>query len=201
METNLHKLRRELRAEREAELHAPSSWHDTRWYVGKLPVGIGQHRDSDPIDVANFKAARSILEDAGIETYVSSCSSWLVGWTEGLWVPATIKATAAVRELRERLDGYPILDEELVTEEEEEHGGRCGNCGSLGHHDCSECTGELATYEPNAQTACGGDVDCYLCGDARGDHTTTCPNCGRTIKARDFADPAETYCDYCPEDV
>jgi hypothetical protein len=136
-----------------------------------LMATFGRHRDSEPLDRANFKAAKDIFEAAGIGTTILSFGHWAVGWSESLFVPATMKATAILAELQNRLASYPVLDEEALSEEEELDGGYCQNCGQTGHHAgedsrcgseyerCKDCGLLLDDYERRE----GEAVSCYDC--------------------------------------
>ncbi|MBA3355866.1 MAG: hypothetical protein H0U18_08000 [Pyrinomonadaceae bacterium] len=86
---------------------------------------FGQHRDSDALDRSNWEIITTDLlarfpDDCAIE----SSNHWAVGWVETLRVRITINPTApitltnltdafhAVAEWKEKLDDYPVADEE-----------------------------------------------------------------------------------------
>lgn len=145
-----------------------------------ISAGFGEHRDSDTLEQSNYYAAKATLEEALGEEAVREWSfgHWAVGWISELAVDRTAPgALEAVQKLLDRIESYPVLDEDDLFEREEEHGGRCSACGELGHHtspdggDCGQryCT-SIETYEPNDRRAAGGDVECYWCGEYRWDH-------------------------------
>lgn len=106
--------------------------------AGYILGGFGIHRDSDPLDESNFYVAlRLIAEACGLEatdvTYLGRpwedgepCTApvgivrfrhWAVGWIEELVVRIDHAAaiTAAIA-LLDRLENYPILDEDHYAE-------------------------------------------------------------------------------------
>ena len=116
----------------------------TRWsrpscYVGAdwpeyYSSGVGQSRDSDALERANFDAMLKALggeqthpelpdpEDAGCAlslVRVVRESHWAVGWVE--WI-AIHKSAAEALETADRIKGgledYPVVDEELYSEYE-----------------------------------------------------------------------------------
>jgi hypothetical protein len=136
-------------------------------------AGFGQHRDSAPIDRANFRSAKEELGEASVQPIVLSFGHWAVGWTESLFVPATIHAAAKVAELQDKVSLYPVLDESILSEEEEEVGGLCGYCGESGHHsgpDGGTCgrayCKSISTYKPQNEF----DSDCFYCGYSPFEH-------------------------------
>lgn len=165
--SQLHALRREL-WRNTRKMPGQSGYYSKPDSQGMITTGFGRHRDSEPLERANFEAAKMTLEDWGVKIQVLSFGHWAVGWTESLFVPATIKATAKVAELKRRMDSYPVLDDDLLSEEEENDGGLCSNCGESGHHDCSSCQGYLSTFEPYEDNL--GHEVCFNCGESKGDH-------------------------------
>ena len=86
-----------------------------------------KHRGSDNIDKSNAvvieqEVCAQFPEDAHIERF----SDWLAGWSENLVLRvydaqgAVTPAFKAYAQLAERMQGYPLLDESLYSEMEEE---------------------------------------------------------------------------------
>lgn len=90
------------------------TWHD---YF----VGLGRHRDSDALERNNFEVALEMI-GGETDTVFTVCENhFLVGWVE--WIAIHESDTAALKmliEIRERLEDYPVLDEEAFCEEENE---------------------------------------------------------------------------------
>lgn len=84
------------------------------------------HRDSDVLDLANFEALADLAGDAAeVETF----SHWLVG--HGSWLlidPADTEAVALVQAALDKLEDYPLVDEELYSEME--HAEACDTASS-----------------------------------------------------------------------
>lgn len=81
-----------------------------------------RHRDSEPLDNANFDAMHEDLESRfPDDVAVERATRWAYGWREYLLVnPANLSALAAYIDYRDRLAIYPIIDEERVSEYERE---------------------------------------------------------------------------------
>jgi hypothetical protein len=112
------------------------------YYGGREPSGFmsggfGQHRDSNPLEVSNFEAARKVYADAGVEARADSFNHWAVGWVEELIVPITRASVATLEGLRERIESYPVLDDEDFSQREwdENHPGD----GLCYDRDCDHC--------------------------------------------------------------
>jgi hypothetical protein len=105
-----------------------ASWPD---YYGS---GFGQSRDSDELEASNFATVLAKLKalpefvppatdsENEIESrFVVSENHWAVGWVE--WIAIHDSDEAALRlcdDLREKADGYPVLDENDFSERETE---------------------------------------------------------------------------------
>lgn len=89
-------------------------------YYGNLDLSvwgfapIGRHRDSDLLTLSNFDTALAILRKvSGKSVEVMHTSHWAVGWYDHVMVRVTAKKTMqALLEICDRLDNYPVLDEE-----------------------------------------------------------------------------------------
>ena len=108
-------------------------WTMPNCYVGATwdgwySAGVGQSRDSDALERANFEAMRTLLKacpecEVGEENGVQVVreSHWAVGWVE--WIAIHESNTAALEvadKAMERLADYPVLDEELWSRFEDE---------------------------------------------------------------------------------
>lgn len=91
------------------------------YYGGDHPhwLIVGQqNRDSDLVVRSNWKATQERMKDEDIEWEESRSGHWLVGWVEYLIVPPSEREF--VEEIEDELSGYPILDEQLHSEMEQE---------------------------------------------------------------------------------
>jgi hypothetical protein len=100
---------------------------------GTWLVCLGQHRDSNCIDRSNFRIAQQELEAINSDCCVIERENhWAVGWVEHLLInPANAQAVAAGEAIKQRLENYPVLDEEdwsnLEQEEAEQAWKDCYN--------------------------------------------------------------------------
>lgn len=106
----------------------PSSYIGAEW--PSYFVFLGRHRDSDALSRANFDAALKAIggeqsrdSDDGEEVLplvlVVEESHWAVGWVQ--WIAIHESATDALAKAQaivEKLDRYPVVDEELWSEYE-----------------------------------------------------------------------------------
>lgn len=102
--------------------------HLKRWtrpdsYLGAVWPGyyvfLGQHRDSDALTRSNFAEALDALggENAGETVLVVHESHWAVGWVEWIAIHQDDgKALALADEMHERLEDYPVLNEEAFSD-------------------------------------------------------------------------------------
>ena len=92
---------------------------------------VGQHRDSDAIERSNYRVILADLtERFGDAVSIASFGHWAVGWVEELTHDnGRDDVNAAVAEWRERLDSYPVADDDdySATEWADNHpdDGRC----------------------------------------------------------------------------
>lgn len=112
--------------------HEVKPWTLPPCYVGELwpgfhTAGFGQSRDSDALEESNFrvawKALKAIVEDNGTHEDIQIVREhhWAVGWVEWIAIPDDAeKALTLARELCERANEYPILDENDFSELESE---------------------------------------------------------------------------------
>lgn len=84
-------------------------------------VFLGQHRDSDDLAQSNFAVGLKELGGESETVLVVREGHWAVGWVE--WIAIHKDDEAALRKadaMKERLEDYPILDEEDFSEREME---------------------------------------------------------------------------------
>ncbi len=82
-------------------------------------TAVAMHRDSDALERSNFRVISSDLmarfpDDVTVETF----SHWLVGHTEECLVRPDSPAADAAQAWRDKLDDYPVADEDDFSEEE-----------------------------------------------------------------------------------
>jgi hypothetical protein len=83
-----------------------AEWHDYYTF-------LGQHRDSDILEQSNFATALENLGGESDTVLVVRENHFLVGWVE--WIAIHESDTDAqdkANVMYERMDGYPVLDEE-----------------------------------------------------------------------------------------
>jgi len=103
--------------------HTVRPWSHPDCYFGQTwegwhSAGFGQSRDSDTLEASNFQTAYDELkklagdfEDESTVTIVRE-SHWAVGWIEWIAIHSTNTAALdAARQLCERANNYPVLDE------------------------------------------------------------------------------------------
>ena len=115
--------------------YAPTPWKRPSNYIGSTWEGwlvfLSRNRDSDLLTNHNFETALEALrgvmnmtasDSLGEETVKSvSESHWACGWVEWIAIhPSDTAAVALASELADKLDTYPILDEDGYSEKEHE---------------------------------------------------------------------------------
>jgi hypothetical protein len=101
-------------------------WTMPRDYFGEswpeyYSAGVGQSRDSDALERANFRAMLQLLGGES-ETVLVVCEShWAVGWIEWIAIhESDSKSLQLADDARQALDNYPVLNEELYSELEDD---------------------------------------------------------------------------------
>src|SRR5208337_234198 len=105
-------------------MHSVTAWKRPDCYIGAewygwFGSGFGRSRDSDCLEESNFHTAKAALlplandyEDESTVRVVRE-KHWAVGWVEWIAVHSTnLPALAKARELCERANNYPVLNEE-----------------------------------------------------------------------------------------
>jgi hypothetical protein len=101
-------------------------WETPKYYLGKEWDGhfelIGRHRDSNLLDVSNWFSAIEMLKAKGFQEekdyFIARASHFLVGWVETIMIPQDSPAVALGEEIEERLETYPILNEDDFSQRE-----------------------------------------------------------------------------------
>ena len=101
-------------------------------YWGDVPIGQtwgfigrGRHRDSGSLDNSNFEVIYEDLKKRfPNDVTIIRSSHWAVGWSEGIAVHllddngVATKAAAAAMEWEEKLEDYPVADDDHFSERE-----------------------------------------------------------------------------------
>lgn len=99
----------------------PTGYYDTdseQW----LMIGIAQTRDSDILDVSNFRSIyndlKKIADSNNIECGVEILrfGHWACGWVEYLVIPKNDILVQETEQILNKLDDYPVFDEDLYSE-------------------------------------------------------------------------------------
>ena len=113
------------------EYTRPSNYIGAAWEG--FYVGLGQNRDSDCLTRANFQAFLTMLGGESETVIVVREGHWACGWIE--WIAIDMKDEKAALQadnLLDRLEDYPILDENLFSQlEDEECQAVWSNCYNL----------------------------------------------------------------------
>jgi hypothetical protein len=94
--------------------------------------GFGQSRDSDCLEQSNFATALAELGGES-ETVIVVCENhWAVGWVEWIAIhESDDKALAIADSLVKRTNNYPVLDEEDLSQREQDEADKTWRCYSV----------------------------------------------------------------------
>lgn len=81
-----------------------------------LVVPVGRNRDSEPLDESNFEAALAMLGGESNSVEVHRFEHWGPGWFEIILVNP--KHAAMVAFIADKLENYPVLNEDDLSERE-----------------------------------------------------------------------------------
>ena len=101
-------------------------WTHPDNYIGEVwpdyySSGFGRSRDSDALERSNFRVALAALGGESETVIIVRERHWAVGWVEWIAIHSSDeKALAVARQLCDRANDYPPLDEEDWSREEEE---------------------------------------------------------------------------------
>jgi len=84
------------------------------WAIGP----VGQHRDSDVLDVSNMAAALAGMGGEGEDVEVLRFRHWACGWVEEISFRMDSEAAEIAHVLAMSLEDYPVLDDEDYSERE-----------------------------------------------------------------------------------
>ena len=123
---------------------------------GDWPIVLSVHRDSEDIDVSNFRVAQKRLEAIDADNVaVERSSHWACGWIDRLLIAPDVPALAVeAKTIADQLEDYPILDEDDLGELENEQSEALGysyDCYRSEHDDCPRSRGDSDER---------GDADC-----------------------------------------
>jgi len=107
------------------ELLKQQRWTRASNYIGEdfseYITGPGRCRDSDDLVNANFDAALNMLGGESDTVIVESAGHWAVGWVEQILVHESDEEKLKILlNIANALEDYPILDEDLFYEYENE---------------------------------------------------------------------------------
>jgi hypothetical protein len=141
----------------------PSHYYGTEW--PEYYTVVAQTRDSEALDRSNFDATLKALGGESKHTnavIVARASHWACGWVEVLLVhKSASKKVAIADEIKRKLEDYPIVDEFLFSDYEQEEKQQIWSILSLKERIqlCVQanypCVGARHDYIP-------GDVDMYI---------------------------------------
>jgi hypothetical protein len=92
-------------------------WERAQNYAGEnyyeYFVFMGKHRDSDPLDVSNFRVGLERLGGESETVIVVRSSHWLVGWIEMILIHQSDEDMVyRANDIRVEMKHYPVLDDE-----------------------------------------------------------------------------------------
>lgn len=93
-------------------------------YIGENPADmlvmpVSRNRDSGPLDESNFATALKELGGESDTVQVHSFNHWACGWYELILIdPTDTERVAIAEQIVERLENYPVLDEDDIDNRE-----------------------------------------------------------------------------------
>lgn len=108
---------------------------------GNWSIVLSVHRDSEYINVSNFRVAQKRLEAIDADSVaVERSSHWACGWIDRLLIAPDVSALAVEAEaIRAQLDDYPVLDEDDWIELESDNAADMGYSYDCYREDHSQC--------------------------------------------------------------
>jgi hypothetical protein len=80
---------------------------------------VGQNRDSKPLEQSNFAVALELLGGESETVEVHRFGHWGPGWFEIILIdPGAADKIAIAQEIEERMENYPVLDEQDLSRRE-----------------------------------------------------------------------------------
>ena len=104
---------------------SPSAFDSLSNYAGvsdfpAMDYLLTRNRDSDTLTESNWRSALKLLGGEGDNVEILRFGHWACGWWEALAVKQGTPQHAIALEIEERLEGYPVVDENDWSELEEE---------------------------------------------------------------------------------
>lgn len=101
----------------------PSGFDSPRNYSGGIPdpqwlVVMTRNRDSDILTESNWESALGMLGGESDSVQVFRFGHWACGWWEALCVLENSPAQRMGEEIQERIEAYPVLDDDHFYEKE-----------------------------------------------------------------------------------
>lgn len=98
----------------------PANYFGETW-PDYYSAGFSRSRDSDDLEESNFYTALAAIGGESETVHVVRESHWAVGWVEWIAIHQDdAKALEIADGLRERVEDYPVLDENDWSEREQE---------------------------------------------------------------------------------
>jgi hypothetical protein len=103
----------------------PSGWDSLDNYAGAIPEPewlclLTQSRDSDCLTESNFRSALRELGGESDNVSIDRFGHWACGWWESLSVRAGSPEHEKAKEIADKLEDYPVVDEDDFSELEDE---------------------------------------------------------------------------------
>ena len=103
----------------------PSGFDSFANYMGEIPTDewlclLTRTRDSDLLTESNFETAVQMLGGENENVEIHRFGHWACGWWESLAVKANTQQAKIAEKIEEKLEAYPILDEDDFSEKEHE---------------------------------------------------------------------------------
>ena len=95
----------------------PSGWDSLSNYMGEIPGSewlcvMTRNRDSDCLTESNWRTALEMLGGESESVQIDRFGHWACGWWESLSVKDGTPSVAIAEKIKEKMDSYPVLDEE-----------------------------------------------------------------------------------------
>jgi hypothetical protein len=108
---------------------SPSGWDSLANYTGQSDfpgwfVLVTRNRDSDCLTESNFRSALKALGGESETVEVHRFGHWACGWWEALCVKEGSEQFTIAQDIAEKLEDYPVVDEDDWSELEHEEASR-----------------------------------------------------------------------------
>jgi len=95
----------------------PSGWDSFSNYAGEIPEAdwlcvMTRNRDSDCLTESNWRTALKLLGGESESVQIDRFGHWACGWWESLSVKDGSKAHLVAIGINQRIQSYPVLDED-----------------------------------------------------------------------------------------